>query len=766
MKLKYQIFIFIILCFGILFAQNKTTKKVTENKSSKSFKIDARPFLMESEKKVTEFLKNHPDYYMKLKLEKRQAWNFSVGTKKAWFASNLETNSFYSVPSTCRAVGTNCYIFVEDAIWNTRVTQSNVDAVKNAFDNSTPVDPNKGIYQIDTETFGNPPDVDNDPKIIILILDIKDGYNGSGGFVAGYFHSVNEVSGTNSNMAEIYYLDADPTDLSTQDGLNNALSTMAHEFQHMIHFNYHNGTAGKPVQITFLNEGCSTVAEVICGYPVYPQSYFNNDYNEYLFIWRNGDVVLNDYSRAARYTTYMYEQFGADYLKKFVQSSLVGVPGINDALSKLNTPTNLRFKESLENWFLANILNDKTINVAWGYSTSNINTVNAKAFFNPNYNSGNITVEKAAADYLTFQYGKNLSIKFNDSSGGKLKYKVIKYLTNNNVQIDSLTPNTQYDFNEFGTTVNKISFAILNPDISSAYSYSFTSKGEAETIELAYDESEPTGVLQLSDNDTVCVVFDGVNGANLDSIRVALRQAGSVHGGIYEYTGAVRPSPLGKVLVSDLTVTSNIDQKPPYPYPVPWPNWITADLSSFNINASNPFVVAFVVEGTYPQQNRIMVTEQPNTNNHSFTYLSNPSSGTPGWYILTNSNSGDSVFTYLIRAYLSFPITAIDENDEPLATEFQLYQNYPNPFNPTTTIKYEIPVGVKSKTGDVKHGMKTVKLTVYDVLGREVATLVNKRQSPGRYSVTFNAFNLPSGLYFYKLTAGEFSQTKKMILMK
>ncbi|NWG28045.1 MAG: TIGR03790 family protein [Ignavibacteriaceae bacterium] len=86
--------------------------------------------------------------------------------------------------------------------------------------------------------------------------------------------------------------------------------------------------------------------------------------------------------------------------------------------------------------------------------------------------------------------------------------------------------------------------------------------------------------------------------------------------------------------------------------------------------------------------------------------------------------------------------------------KFELYQNYPNPFNPVTTIKYDI---IKSKD---------VKLAVYDILGREVATLVNEQQQPGSYEVKFDASNVSSGIYFYQLKAGDFIDTKKMILIK
>ncbi|MCB9248163.1 MAG: hypothetical protein H6613_06285 [Ignavibacteriales bacterium] len=408
--------------------------------------------LEKSEKEVTKFLRENPNYFEEAKLQKKTAWNFTVGTAKSWFAYNFTSESFYSVPSTCQAIGTNCYVFVEDAIWNSRVTLENVNAIITDFDNSTPANPNKGIYQTDVETFGNPPDVDNDPRIIILILDIKDGYSGSGGYVAGYFHSVNQIAMANSNNAEIYYLDANPSNLSTEDGLNNVMSTTAHEFQHMIHFNYHDGTSGKPEQITFLNEGLSLSAEVVCGYPIYSQGYYNSEYNHYLFDWRSGDDVLKDYSRAARYVNYLYDQFGVEFLTKLVQSKNTGVAAINETLINLSTPTDLRFPQTIENWFTANALNNKIINPAWGYSIANVNKVNPLNHPNPNYQSGTITVEKGAVDYIQFTAGKNLSIKFDDFAGvNKLKFKAIKYDFSGNATVEDLVANTQYTYADFGT---------------------------------------------------------------------------------------------------------------------------------------------------------------------------------------------------------------------------------------------------------------------------------------------------------------------------
>ncbi len=105
--------------------------------------------------------------------------------------------------------------------------------------------------------------------------------------------------------------------------------------------------------------------------------------------------------------------------------------------------------------------------------------------------------------------------------------------------------------------------------------------------------------------------------------------------------------------------------------------------------------------------------------------------------------------------------TIVDiEETETQPQGFVLYQNYPNPFNPTTTIKYMIPQINNVET------LHATSLRIYNLLGEKVATLVNEKQSPGEYSVQFDASNLPSGVYFYTLRAGNYTATKKMILLK
>jgi hypothetical protein len=97
-------------------------------------------------------------------------------------------------------------------------------------------------------------------------------------------------------------------------------------------------------------------------------------------------------------------------------------------------------------------------------------------------------------------------------------------------------------------------------------------------------------------------------------------------------------------------------------------------------------------------------------------------------------------------------------------TKFNLEQNYPNPFNPTTKIKFDIPSHLSFPNASI--GNPFVSLKIYDVLGREIQTLVNEKLQPGSYEVTFNGSNLSSGIYFYQLKAGEYIENKKMVLIK
>ncbi len=725
----------------------------TAPEGERSYPVSAHDILWKQEQEINRYVLAHPGVLAGGGL-KKVAWSFAVGSTYSWYADDLTVpGSRYTVASTCRAVGTHCYVFVEDASWGTRVTQAAVDSVVRAFDSATPADGAKGIFQTDVDSFGNPPNVDGDPKVIILILDIKDGYTGSGGYVVGYFYSYNEISKSTyptSNEAEIYFLDCNPLNLTTVPGIQKGMSTTAHEFQHMIHWNYNK------LNDTFTNEGCSLMGEVICGYPLYDQSEFGGETNHYLFDWRRTDntLVLRDYSRAARFFLYMKEQFGPGLLKTIVQTNQSGIARLDAALAAATPPTSRRFIDIFQDWLVANYLNDRGVDARWGYLYPSIVPVSPTVMLSPNVGATNAAIANLGALYLSFRSGSSLSTTI--ASAAPAGGFWIRALESGPAGKRVLPVTLGVPFNEpaFGTGYTDVTYLIGDIDASTPHdvTYSSTGMGGGYT-ELKWDLLEPTGYIGNSAGDTVCVQFDGYPGSRLDSVRVALRRTGSMTGGIWRYTGASRPTPLGLKLAGPISVTGLTT--PPSPYPVPWPNWGSTDVHGLNIDASQPFAVAFVCTGSYTVDNRVMITRYPGaTDYHSFTYVTAQSN----WFYYTNP-AGDSVSIYVMRAYVSIPTAAGRETVELLPSSTQLLQNFPNPFNPSTTIEYSL----SSRSG--------VVLRIFDVMGREVATLVRAEQPAGRYQVAWRGESdggkqAASGVYLCRLEAGSCVKTVRITLVR
>ena len=174
------------------------------------------------------------------------------------------------------------------------------------------------------------------------------------------------------------------------------------------------------------------------------------------------------------------------------------------------------------------------------------------------------------------------------------------------------------------------------------------------------------------------------------------------------------------------------------------------------------------------------VTEDHNieiTMSQASTYFFNPSGGTGNYHLISTSSAvdaGSSVNApnvdkdgvarpqgngFDIGAYEFTTAASVDE--ETLPNDFILFQNYPNPFNPSTTIKYTIP----NVTLSGVEGSRVI-LKIYDLLGNEIATLANENKPAGNYEVSFDSRNFSSGTYFYKLQAGSFVETKKMLMIK
>ncbi len=245
----------------------------------------------------------------------------------------------YHTTTTCRYVGDHCYIFVEDDMWNTpRVTQAGIESLARAFDQSTARHPDRGIYETVTNLFGDPPDVDADPRILILVLDVLDSPITGITFI-GYIDTDNEAPPVSR---EIIYIDARPLDIDS----NLARATLAHEFQHLIHWK------ADPDEAKWLDEGCSEYAELACGYKDTTAAATEN----FLSLAANTDLTywedqFFDFDQTYLYMTYFAQRYGDSALRKLVADPDSSIASIDNILQSLNMPE--RFNHLFGQWAAA-----------------------------------------------------------------------------------------------------------------------------------------------------------------------------------------------------------------------------------------------------------------------------------------------------------------------------------------------------------------------------------------------------------------------------
>lgn len=194
------------------------------------------------------------------------------------------------------------------------------------------------------------------------------------------------------------------------------------------------------------------------------------------------------------------------------------------------------------------------------------------------------------------------------------------------------------------------------------------------------------------------------------------------------------------------------------------------EISFFAGNGTNPMwqngMCGNHMNFNSPMKMQIHFTDQQlkagnfNKNTVKIKYWDNT---TNSWVTVNSAllNNSNNTVTFTQNSASNFVIltaeqtaTDVEQTKSALPLNYALEQNYPNPFNPSTLISYEIP-----KAGQVT-------LRVYDVLGKKVAELINENQNPGKYSIRFNAENFPSGIYIYELRANDFTQSRKMTLLK
>jgi uncharacterized repeat protein (TIGR02543 family) len=278
-------------------------------------------------------------------------------------AQRMTDGTWYDVPATCKASGTHCLVYVAT---NSTVSTSTASAIANEFDNN--------IYTKIQSNFGVEADVDSNGKIILLLLDIIDGYSGSGGYVAGSFdptHEFSKATFTNSNEADMLFIDVYPA----VPGSANFYSTIAHEFQHLINFSCTylvNGTS----QETWINEGLSSGAEYIYSGSQRQNriDYYNADpagtiiYGNNFFVWNGYWENNGTKDLLANYATvYLFFQWlqihasnGIGVYKDILNSSYRDYRTVTSAASSRISSSFGTWSTLLRTWMEANLINKLT----------------------------------------------------------------------------------------------------------------------------------------------------------------------------------------------------------------------------------------------------------------------------------------------------------------------------------------------------------------------------------------------------------------------
>ena len=190
-------------------------------------------------------------------------------------------------------------------------------------------------------------------------------------------------------------------------------------------------------------------------------------------------------------------------------------------------------------------------------------------------------------------------------------------------------------------------------------------------------------------------------------------------------------------------------------------NWIVYNTSNSGLPSN--YVYAIAIDDSGNKWIGTLVGGLAKFDGVNWTVYNYWNSGLPDYYVWTIAidgqgnkwigTGGGGLAVYREGGVIIPPVEVKEKSNE-IPTNFALYQNYPNPFNPSTTIEFDIP----ERTN--------VKLVIYDILGREVETIVDKEFEPGKYKINFTATNLPSGVYFYTLRTPKFTKTNKMLLIK
>lgn len=672
---------------------------------------------------------------------------------------------------------------------NEHITEVELDAIERALGVSTPdasYDPGAGVIDIDEVVFGEPPDVDGDGITDVLLLDIRDAFDGEDnlGWLAG-FVSGSDLSSIGNNR-DVLYLDTEPT--LRLRGIVEMEQTAAHEYQHLIHFNYDRN------ELSFINEGLSEWAEVLCGYLSRSVTYLDDvdTYNVPFLRFSSTFASVDDRQRGAMFINYIADRFGTETPGVITRQSANGSDGLRDALIGIHAEVSL--EQLLADFHVANYLNDTNLDPIYGYTTPQRLGLRAEpgAFYDGRTASATPTTSAAvfpgAVQYVVWDEVTDFSLTLNALDGVENLRGMALLFQGGSFETSDLNFIGAPAF--FAGTYDRIAVLVIhedpdaiNPDLedSDAVDFDYSAAWNVEqTISLVpvrYDNDQAVSgsffLISQTPNlnlglATRFVVPSPERGTTLDKVSLAPYFSNQFSNPIGSETDPRDltlyiwgPGPGGEP--GDVLFSQVFDDPRPFRAATSLTlDFFDLDLAPFADQLSplpDTIFVGYGEAGEETEGTVLVVGVSPYAEeNVSFIGNASTSNWQPLWDVQFSGGDPDvfPVRETVIPMRAQFAVvtaTATEDLDE-LPDAITLHPNFPNPFNPTTSIRYALP-----QTAEVR-------LAVYDLLGREVAVLVEGLKPPGEHLVEVDAARWASGLYFYTIEAAGQTKTQRMVLIK
>ena len=619
-QLKRSSIIYLLLIpFSILLSQN-TRATIQSGPIDYLDTLPERP-LCAAPTLTDDFIKSHlekmkrdyPDVYNQMQIPPRLNKSSNVGSfEKFWVMVDDGQGGQKSEEIVAELLAKGDYT----AIWadtskisgSPNISKTLADQYIKLLEKSTPLgsrDTTKGVYQLELEYFGSPPNKDGDGIVDFLFADI---FSGAG----GYFSSWDQSNGAGSNRRDIVYID-------TYASISYTEGTISHELQHLIHYNY------DPYETIHFNEGLSEMATIICGGAYISHAHYLSKADKIGWTWES---TAAHYAMSSLFTLYFVEQLGDKSIKDFITLNAGGNPkqgwqAFDQLLNNYNA--GMDHKEWFLNWVTANYYNNKTVFSNLGYdlwmpmrASSTAKHISGKVDV-----SGN-EVKDYGVNYISYESIKDsLGITFSATTSVTPRYRSLEF-NQSFFALNSLTDGVKHIIYHDSLDTYTALFIIANPEKYSAF-YSYVSDGTDASgwtgyVEIAYDDGSGDS-FTTSDGSTFSFLGWGNNvpgwgwGMKFDP-KMSVNQLVElkvVVGFDQEFTGSGTPATADKDFdIHFFEITDTLGNVKSVADPIKWStsrsdltgDWSTIDLTPYKEQLSNlGEIVITIVEddtiGTY-----------------------------------------------------------------------------------------------------------------------------------------------------------------------